>query len=317
VVGRPLACACLGALLLAPAATAEDALPGGRAIAASASVSPSTHLFGDTIVARLDVVLDPGQFDPDRLRVRLRFAPYEAVDPVAETRREVGTLVHLRYEAALRCLHERCIAPRPESALGGQEEGRAERHTIRFEPVEILYRESGAAAMLLLTRQFPAVQVVSRINTAQAELRDPDARPGSQGTFVASTEPPAPTYRIRPAVLAGAAFVAAFLVALFPAALLWRLVQAHWRAARRWRPLSPLERALVLVDWTAHRDDGEEDRRKALETLAAVLEREGVQQLAESTRALAWAEESPAGERAAQAGSEGRRALEGGGDRRA
>ena len=86
-------------------------------------MTPSTHLFGDAIVARVDVVFDPAEFDPDRLRVRLRFEPYEAVGGIRETRRRSGRLVHVRYEAALRCLHVGCLAPRTETILGGQEEG--------------------------------------------------------------------------------------------------------------------------------------------------------------------------------------------------
>jgi hypothetical protein len=308
VVGRRLSVAATLSLLVVPvAAAAEGPLPGGRAIVATASVSPSTHLFGDNIVARLDVVVDPREFDPDRLDVRLRFAPYEAVGGIGEERREVGPLLHLRYEATLRCLHADCLAPRLQSTLGGQEEGRGERHTIRLPPAVISY---GGA--VLLTRRFPAAQVVSRINTAQASALAPDARPGSQGAFAASVEPPDPTYRIRPRVLAGAALALACLLTLFPLALAWRLVHARWRAARRWRPLSPLERALALVDWTARRDDGDEDRRKALEALAVVLEQRGARPLAETARALAWDEEPPLGERAGQLGADARRELDGG-----
>ena len=313
---RALALICLTALLLVPGAPAEDALPGGRAIVPNASVSPSTHLFGDAVVARLDIVLDPAQFDPDRLWVRLLFEPYESVGPVEETRRVVGQLVHVRYRATLRCLHLECIAPRAQSVLGEQEEGRAERHTIRLAPIEVRYGAQGAGGGVLLTERFPAVQVVSRINTAQVASLEPDAQPGSQGAFAASVEPPTPTYRVRPEVLAGIALAAAGLVALLPAALLWRLAHARLLAARRRPPPSPLERALALIDWTVRRHDAGEDRRKALEALAAVLESGGAQPLAARTRALAWAEEPPAGEETAQAGSEGRRALEDGVDDR-
>lgn len=308
MVGRGLSVVATLSLVLAPAAVAaEGPLPGGRAIVATASVSPSTHLFGDSVRARLDVVVDPREFDPARLDVRFRFAPYEAVGGIQEERREVGRLVHVRYEATLRCLHAACLAPRLQSTLGGQEEGRGERHTIRLPPAVISYDGS-----VLLTRRLPAVQVVSRINTAQASALAPDARPGSQGAFAASVEPPEPTYRIRPRVLAGVALALAGLLALFPLALAWRLVHARWRAARRWRPLSPLERALALVDWTARREDGDEDRRKALEALAVVLEQRGARPLAETARALAWDEEPPPRERAGQLGSEARRELDGG-----
>jgi len=153
---------------------------------------------------------------------------------------------------------------------------------------------------------------VSRINTAQADSLAPDARPGSQGAFAASVEPPEPTYRIAPRVFAGIALGLAFLVALFPLALVWRLAHGRWRGARRRRPLSPLERALALVDWTSRRQDGDEDRRKALEALAVVLEEQGVRPLAETARAAAWDEDPPPRGRAGELGREARRALDGG-----
>jgi hypothetical protein len=305
-------------LLLAPVAAAqEEPLPGGRGLVATTSVSPTTHLFGDPIVARFDIVLDPEQFDPERLDVRLRFAPYEPVDRVEETRRDVGKLVHLRWEATLRCLHIGCIAPRFQTTLSDREEGRAERHAIRLPPADILYEEnSGSAPVVLLSKGFPVVEVVSRLNTAHAQGLDPDARPGSEGAFVASLEPPARTYRARPALLAGLVLGAALLLALVPALLAGRALRARWRAARRQRPLSPLERALVLVDWSARRDDAE-DRRKALEALAVVLEHDDVGQLAGATRELAWAERSPAGEETGEAGVAARRTLAGRGNGRA
>ena len=309
VVGRRVLCvaATLSLLAASPATASETPLPGGRAIVASASVSPPTHLFGDSVRARLDVVVDPREFDPDELAVRLRFGPYEAVGGVRKDSREVGRLVHVRYETTLRCLHAGCLAPRLQSILGAQEEGRGERHTIRLPAAVIRYR--GA---VLLTRPFPAVQIVSRINTAQASSLAPDARPGSQGAFAATLEPPEPTYRVAPRVLAGAALGLAGLLALFPLALAWRLARARWRATRRRRQLSPLERALALVEWTARREDGDDDRRKALEALAVVLEERGARPLAETARAVAWDEEPPPRERAGELGSEARRALDGG-----
>ena len=320
MVGRALL-SLLALLLLAPAAAAqerpqEEPLPGGRGLVATASLSPSTHLFADPVVARFDVVLDPEQFEADRLEVRLRFTPYEPVGGVLTTRREVGRLVHLRYEAELRCLHIGCIAPRFRTALGAQEEGRAERYGIRLPSIDIVYEEDDGSTPVLLSKRFPIIEVVSRINTARLDGLEPDSRPGSEGAFVASLEPPDRTYRARPALLAGIALGAAFLLALFPAVLLGRAVVARWRAVRRRGPLSQLERALLLVDWTARRDDPEE-RRKALEALAVVLEHGGVEPLAESTRELAWAEPSPAGKEAGEAGDQARRTLAGRGDGRA
>ena len=291
--------------VLVLAAPADAQLPGGRALTAEVSLSPSTHLFGDTVVATVDVVADPREFDPDRLRVVPRFRPYEPVGGVREERRRAGGLVHIRYRATLRCLHVGCLAPREETTLGAQEEGRAERHTIPLPPVEVLYRGSDGRESILLTRHFPPVQVVSRINTAGTgqDLR--------RGAFTASLAPPPPTYRVSPGVLAAAALGAAGLLALFPAALLARALRRRLLAARAWRPLPPFERALALVQWSAQREDGAEERRKALEALAAVLAERGEAELAAAARRAAWAADEPPREHAAALGDEARAAVGG------
>ena len=313
MVARAAALGWLAALFLVPAAPAQDALPGGRALVATASVSPEAHLFADPVVARLDLVLDPRQFDPDRIRVALRFAPYEPVGEIQETRREVGKLVHVRYTATLRCLDVRCIAPQESTILGQQEAGRGERHTLQFAPAEIGYQNEAGRAQALLQRRFPPVQVVSRINTARLDEAANQPLLRSRSSYVASLEPPPTTYRVSPTLLAALALGAAGLLLLFPAVLLVRLAYGRWRDARRPRPLSPLERALVLVEWTARGQNGAEDRRKALEALAAALEQAGARPLAETTRELAWAEESPGREHAGEVAAQARHTAAGGG----
>lgn len=314
MVGRAAALACLAGLLFVDPASAQDALPGGRAIVATASVSPDTHLFAEPVAARVDLVLDPAQLAPGRIQVRMRFAPYKLVGPVKETRREVDELVHVRYTATIRCLDVECLAPRFETVLGEQEAGRAERHTYRFPPAEIHYEEDDGRPQLLFRRAFPPLQVVSRLNSAQLDAAD---QPGAtRSAYTASLEPPAPTYRMSPERIAAVAFAAAFLLLLFPAVLAGRFLLARWRASRRPRELSPLERALVLVDWTGRQADGEHDRRKALEALADALEQEGARPLAEATRTFAWAEESPGREGADELAAEARTTLAGGGNGR-
>jgi hypothetical protein len=294
----------VGALALAPTTGAQEPLPGGRALVAEVSLTPTTHLFGDSVVARVDLVVDPREFDPGRLRAAVRFGPYEAVGGIREGRRRSGGLVHVRYEATLRCLHVGCLAPREQTTLGAQEEGRAERHTIALPPVEVLHREGNGRETILLVEHFPSVQVVSRINTAATSTRG--------RAFGASLAPPQPTYRVRPELLAALALAAAALLALLPAGLLGRALHDRWAAGRRWRPLPPLERALTLVDWTARREDGAEDRRKALESLAVVLDDRGERELAAAARRAAWASAAPDGGRAGELGAEARRNLGGG-----
>lgn len=296
----------VAALAFAPAAAAAEPLAGGRAIVATTSVAPDTHLFADPVVARVDVVVDPAQFDPDRIQVNLGFEPYQLVGDLEVTRRTVGALVELRYEATLRCLHIECIAPRFQTELGDMEADRPDRHAIRFQPAEILYDKE-----LLFQRPFPAVEVVSRLNAAQAAEVDIQSVTG----YRASVEPPLATYQLPPRLLAALALAAALLLCAFPVTLAGRWLYERWRASRRPRPLSPLERALLLVAWTARQDDGER-RRKALEALAFVAEQRGAGPLAEATRALAWDQESPPGTRAEEIAAEAAATLDGGGNGR-
>ena len=119
--------------------TAGQAVPGRAAVTVKTDVTPRTHLFGDTLVARLDVVVDRDAVAPGLPRVVRSFAPY-VVDGVTTVRRDVGQFSQLRYTFRLRCLRANCLPP----------SGRA---NVRFEPVRVLYRspagEAGRRARLL------------------------------------------------------------------------------------------------------------------------------------------------------------------------
>jgi hypothetical protein len=318
VVGR----AAVSLVLLAavtPPATAQTGLPGGRAIAVSTSITPDVHLFAEPVTARTRVIVDPQEFNPDRIDVRMSFAPYQLVAAASRSERNVGNLVELEYTARLRCLRVACLAPRNATVLGEQEGGRPQRYAFRFPPAEVLHERPDGRVELILQRPFPAIEAVSRINAAQLDAADPlgdQLGEGSTSTYKASLEPPAPTYRASPRALAGGAFLLAGLLLLFPICLLGRFLLARWRARRRPRRLSPLERALVLVEWSGRQADGEQDQRRALEALADVLEDGGAEPLAETTRTLAWAEEAPDKRRADELAGEARSLLGGGNGRR-
>jgi hypothetical protein len=311
VVGRLVLALCVLAAALPAPVLAQSALPGGRAISVTPSLSPDVHLFAEPVTAGVRVIVDPREFDPDRIEIKASFLPYELIRSPERSRRTVGDLVELRYIATLRCLEVECLAPRFQTVLGEQEGGRAERFTFRFAPAEVLYRREGDRVELLLQRPFPALEVVSRINTAQvAAAADPlglEAGPSSE--FIASLTPPEPTWRIRPRLLAAGALALAGLLLVFPVWLAMRFGLEQWRARRRPRALSPTERALLLVEWSVARADGDEDRRRALEALADVLERSGAEPLAESTRSEAWAEEAPDRNRTRELAGQARLAL--------
>jgi hypothetical protein len=269
------------------------------------------HLFAEAVNARVRVIVDPSQLDPDRLSVRMKFPPYELVGNVKQSRRTVGDVVELEYVATLRCLKADCLAPRYQTVLGEQEAGRAERFTFRFAPVAILLEHEAGGTELLLQRPFPALEVVSRVNTAQLEAIDPLADPGlvdpsAASAYTASIEPPSLTYRLPPRAIAGAVLALAGCLLFFPAWLVGRSVLARWRAARMPNTLSRADRALLLVEWASLPENGTDDKRRALEALAEVLDESGEERLAETARTVAWEEEIPDPTRARELASDAR-----------
>ena len=256
----------------------EALLPEGRALAAAPTLAPAVHLFGDPVVARLDVVVDRRLLDPDRLEARGDFAPYERVGPPRRSRRDAGHYTRLRYEFTLRCLELPCVsrglAGSPVTEPGG-------RRTFRFPAARLLFE-----GQLLRPVTWPPLEAVSRINTAQTA--------GRSFPFRASTTPlPEPTYRAAPPVVAGGLLLAALALLTVPARAGWRL-----RRARRPPPAAEvvpretaLQRALSLVEEAS--DSDEPARRRALQLLAEELERSDAAELAEHATELAWSRSSP------------------------
>jgi hypothetical protein len=107
------------------------------------------------------------------------------------------------------------------------------------------------------------------------------------------------TYRISPALLGTGLLLLAGLLLALPGWFTW----SWFRGRRRPAPveeapeLTPLERALVLVDQARDSVDGE-DRRKALEVLAVELDEARRAEHAEEARRLAWSPSEPTPEAA-------------------
>jgi hypothetical protein len=290
--------AALAALVVAAVATGcavgaqAPVLPPGRAVLATPTLDPTVHLFGDTVTAQLDVVVDERRLDPDRIKLAPRFGPYEIVGDVQKERADHGDVSELRYTMQLRCLGPNCIPRRLASDAGPDEPGRGERRAFRFGASRLLYDE-GPRDRLLRVVRFPTLESVSRINESQFQF--------GRFPFVAGYRPlPEVTWFAAPTLLA-ALLVLAALALLAPAAVLlrrwWR--QRHPEVIEEEPELPPLERALLLVLWSRDRPDGE-DRRRALEVLAETLDEEGPTELADDARILAWSPSSPSPSAATQ-----------------
>lgn len=269
----------------------ELVLPDGRAIATGRSIAPTTHLFADPVAARLEIVVDRTLLDPERIDLEATFGPYEQVGEAELVRKDFRQYTRLRYEFTLRCLTLACV-PEEVQAEVGPGGARGEHRTFRLAPARILYDDpSGDLPPVLRSVAWPPLTSVSRLSVALVQSEFP---------FRATpTALPAASYRVSPPLLAGALVLAALAFLVLPT----RLGLRWWR--RRHPPAveeaeherTPLERAILLVEWANERPDAR-DRRKALEQLADELEQGGETKLAEEAGALAWSRVAPSSEAA-------------------
>lgn len=263
-------------------------LPGGRQIAVIASVDPAVHLFAEPVRARVEIVVDRDQLDPDRLELEPRFLPYDVYGQ-SEEREQRGRFEVIRQEYLLRCLRIACIPPILPSDAGDAESGRGERHVIQMRPVLVRYDDPDGEERVVARARLPETVSVSRIKVSDV--------PRFGFLFQTSATPlPEPDYRVSPALLGWGLIAAALALLAVPAALVAGWLRKRRRAAPVADPepeLTLLQRALLLVEWARDRENGAE-RREALEVLAVELEAVEHGELATHARTLAWSAPSPA-----------------------
>lgn len=263
--------------------------PPGKALATHRSLTPAAHLFADPVRARFDVVVDRERLDPDRVRVRVDFLPYRMVGGLRRSRDDYARFTRLRYEATLRCLTVACIPQRLGSVLGDQE-GRGERRTFRFDPARVLYDDPETGRLRNLRRVWwPPLDSISRLATVNPQLGF--LAPGAEleATLAPVREP---GYRVPPWLLAAALLAAAAALLAFPGVRAVRWYRARRPEAEPSSPQSALERALLQVERA--RDAGDDEaRRDALEALALELDANGGDPHARDARRLAWSPERP------------------------
>jgi hypothetical protein len=276
-------------------------LAAGRFLASSQSITPRVQLFAEPVLARVDVIVDRERFDPERIRVAGKFAPYEPEGAVVRTRSDDGRFTHLRFDIKLRCLTYACLPevgggppevlpggiPPPVESQGG---GFGERKSVDLEPARVVYDDPKGKPRTLRNVHWPTVQSVSRLNFGDTDVT------GIGFPFEASVSPfPELSYRVAPTALGAGLLLGALALLLLPLVLFVRALRREDPVDEEGPPeLSPLEQALALVAWARERP--EQERREALEALAVELETSGTPELEAATRRLAWSARAPSKE---------------------
>lgn len=275
------------------------------AVTATADLTPRTHLFGDTLVARIDVVVDREAVGPARPRVERSFAPYVA-ERVATARRDAGRFSHLRYTFRLRCLAAACLSP----------SGRAR---VRFAPVRVFYRSASGEARETRV-SWPSVELYSRLASVPREERSSSrfATPVAAPWRADLAALPPVTHRVSPTVAVAVLLLAAVLLVLPAGVLVYRVLPR--RASPSWESwlalLPPLERVLAVLE-RARTEGDATARRRALERLGTELRARGADGLAHTALELAWTEAPPTPEAISRLEQHVRLAGEDGGRRAA
>ena len=270
----------------------EPTVATDERMSASTAVAPRSHMFGDPMIARLDLVFSRTFIAPESVRVRARFRPFR-VERLTRTRSDHGESTRLSFAYRLTCLTARCLATETQ-------------RTFEFPDAVVAYRLPGFGGAASDEVEWPSVTTASRLS--EADARQPSLR--------ATLRPlPAPTYRVDPNLLAAVSLAGALLLVLVATALVVPQLPRSlgirppaW-LRRRQRPLTPLAQALVRV--RAATANGRGDERRALEHLALELQLTGRDDLARDARRLAWSPGRPPDEAIGDLSAEVERAVEG------
>ncbi|HEX7582821.1 MAG TPA: hypothetical protein VF321_07010, partial [Gaiellaceae bacterium] len=145
----------------APAGAVVPIVPSGTSLGegvplkAYATMSPTVHLFGDTVTASVAVVADTRWVDPARLHVTTGFRPYIAVQHPTVRRLRVGRFAQVTWTWTLRCLSSPCV---PKVRF----------RVFRFAPIDITYLASSGATKYTVVTTWPKVEALSQVSPGVA-----------------------------------------------------------------------------------------------------------------------------------------------------
>ena len=244
-------------------------------VRARASVAPAAHQFGDRLVAEIELMLDPRRVDPASVTLDPDFQLFSVVERSRQLSESEGAVL-LRHRFTLTCLSVPCLP------------GRIPRE-YPIEAAAVGYRlRSGERRQISL--EWPRLTGASRLDAL--ELAETPRQP-----FRADVTPPAASFRVEPGRLAALLLGAALLLVAVAAALLSpelrRLLLVRARRKDPTAGMTPLQRALLLVE-RALTSGNADDQRKAIDRLARELRRAGDDELSAAARQLAWSARAPA-----------------------
>jgi hypothetical protein len=263
----------------------EDASTAERdPIVATAALSPRIALFGDTLTATVDVVVDRTVIDPDDVEVRWSDDAWKPVGTPETARRVSGSTAFLRTTYVLRCLAQPCVPVR-------------ETEEIDFDPARVSYAAAvgEGTRRLTLDTEWPPLVVHSRLTGPDENRRDALASPWRADLLSL----PVVSYRVAPGLALALLGLGGVLLLGAAAVIVFRLLPEREPPPEpepEPEPVaSPLEQALALLEAPAGTNGGQ-DRRRALELVAEEVERWGDDDLALTARTLAWSADTPEGD---------------------
>ena len=277
------------ALAFAPAAAAVLPIYKGSSVGeglpfkAYASITPTVHLFGDSITAKLAVVADTHLVNPQRLRVKASFTPYEAVKPPSILRLQIGRFAQVTWTWTLRCITSPCVPRTPPDD---------HYHVFHFHPAHVEYLRVNRSPAYGIDAYWPPVQVDSQITPGVVAFLQ---KTNKLNWSLDLTPVAAPTYRVSPSLVFWLALALAGVLGAGALALATRwflLVSPRRGAALAVEPGTPLERALAVLRY-AHEHGDETLQRKAFERVAGELGVEQADELSRVARELAWSARTP------------------------
>jgi hypothetical protein len=276
-------------LLAAPAAAKLPGLKGGSSVGeavplkAYATIRPTVHLFGDSITAKIAVVADTKWVDPQRLRVRVAFAPYEEAKAPSVLRVHIGRFSQVTWTWTLRCITSPCVPRVPPSE---------KYHVFKFPQARIEYLQLDGTPAYGINASWPPVEVLSQVSPGVTAFLE---KTNHVNWRLGISPVAAPTYRVSPGLLYWVAIGVAGLFGLVGLWLAWRwylAVRPRRSAAIAFEPGTQLERALAVLRY-AHRHGDETLQRKAFERVAGELGVARADELTQIARELAWSPRTP------------------------